>query len=149
MRFVHILVVALVSMAAIAAPDPMYIVRQYNAYLEANDQPTDPSPFRVVADGDEMRLESWTAAVPPPSDAQLTAPAVLDIPRKYRKRDGVKWVEMTAAEKDAVDTAETSNTVTNDAALMAMVELINEAKGSGAKDITVSNLISRVKSKKK
>ena len=139
----------LCTVVALAAPDPAYIIKQYNAYLEANDQPTDPSPFRVVADGDTMRLESWTAAVPPPSDAQLTAPAVLDVPRKYRKRDGVKWVELTADEKDAVDLAETSVTVTNDAALMAMVELINEAKGQGAKDITVSNLISRVKAKKK
>lgn len=143
---------ALIMITAVAGTvvaENTNIVRQYVAYLEANDQHADPLPFRMVCEGGSQRLEYWGAAVPVPSDAQLTAPAVLDLPKKYRKRDGVKWIEKTSAEKDLADTDEITATVTNDVTLMSLIEVANEGKGQGAKDITVSNLVVKIKGKKK
>lgn len=117
---------------------------QVKAYMELNGV-TNIEPL-VMRDGSVVKHINLKCGLPVPAD--WPAYSISKLPSKYRKIVLGQWVEKTEAEKIAADTAEVTASVTNMVEIMSLLEAVNEKHGAGTKDITISNLVERVRQKK-
>lgn len=114
-------------------------------YVESYGKQFSPDDVRLV---DGVYLVKWPVGVPPAAEADLTDDATLSIDPSYRKMVGHKYVPMSIAEVDEARTSIETATLTNNVQLISLLEAINEKHGGPGKDISITNLVEKIKAKK-
>jgi len=150
--FVCMIILASICRAASVEQLRVYVIEK------GKESDLNSGKIAILCDVDGARFTKWNTDIPKPGQADLRDDAIckalLDLPYSHRKVVAGVLVGMTVEEISASETIVETDSLTNNATIMAIIDAINDDKGKGTNDdkgkgtLTVTNLVGRIKTKK-